>query len=320
MLALVGLVGSGPGSAPPVRANAGGSADASTSIGHDPGECPRCRNYERARHVIEQEDALINQRLTWLFVGEGFTFAAFGVVVNAGVGTKPRPTLSLQPWAVHLVWALGIAGASAALATLIGLLGAFTAMNQTHQRWWAVTQGQRGAHTCGHENWFERLQGRRESLTLGGVPAFAFPILLTATWTVLLIGTTPWGQQPGRNLWVVALVLGGVSLAATIVMAFQVSRLGELARLGCTHHHWLRPLRARNALDAHRAEIAGGTSGITPDSDRPRPDYGARSCGTGRCLPPGDDDAAVWISGNGRRKRTCRDPSRLRAPSRRRTR
>ena len=221
--------------------------------GVSPAECHRCNNYAKARRLIEHEDGLINHRLTWLVFGETLLFAASGVLLNLehpsgskSLAEKLGPTLEV------VVAALGF---SVAMFALAGVLGAFSAMHQVHQRWWELTSGdpENSRHRCGNDNSLERLQGRGSSLLNGAIPAFGLPVSFAFGW--IAFGVVRLAQECQWS-WLTSvpmgLILGCLWIIILFIFAKQSAKLGELARHGCTKASWWRPFLAWRSLKNHR--------------------------------------------------------------------
>ena len=85
------------------------------------GEDPEIVDWRRVRSVIEHENSLVNNRITWLLVSQGFLFAAYGTLLagwgkaelKIGAGTFVALLLALFAISAYICVSTGIVLAAA---------------------------------------------------------------------------------------------------------------------------------------------------------------------------------------------------------------
>src|SRR6266704_6538572 len=99
-------------------------------------EDPEIARWKRARSVIEHENTLVNNRVTWLLASQGFLIASYAALLtNWG-----KPELKLGPGnLVTLVVVLFIVSFYICLSIGIMLAAAIRQIKYTHCWWYGVS-------------------------------------------------------------------------------------------------------------------------------------------------------------------------------------
>ncbi len=95
-------------------------------------EYTKAEKYASAiRAMIQHEDTLINHRLTWFLVFQGFLFTALGIVWQGVFSNGIKPDLFL----IGITVMIAIVGSLSALATKQGVNSAVEAILKLHEKW-----------------------------------------------------------------------------------------------------------------------------------------------------------------------------------------
>jgi len=140
---------------------------------HNPGDQvtlghPSSDVYDSIARQVEQENQLINQRLTWTLQLNGFLFTAIALLSG-----KPLHDKGL---ALLLKWLIPLTGLSLSLAGLLGVLAAQWQLLYLTQRWQAQLQSDPRPRPFGD---------MRHSYLIGAVPSVLPPAALSCVWGVM---------------------------------------------------------------------------------------------------------------------------------------
>lgn len=95
-------------------------------------QVPRKDLYEMIRKQIEHEDILVNQRLNWLLVSQGFLFAAFTALVTRQ-GNISYVSPDYVPW---LPFGIAVIGIILNLFSYIGIRAAYKSLLRLRHTWY----------------------------------------------------------------------------------------------------------------------------------------------------------------------------------------
>ena len=132
--------------------------------------------FDVARELIRHEDGLVNNRVTWLLVFQGFLFTAF---VN---GIKLYDQAKCRPWTAACVTIglvlIGLLGIASSLTALNVVRIAFEQMDQV-KTWWKWT---------GHAADFPPLAGKLgKGWFYVAFSTGRMPFVLAGVWLVLIV-------------------------------------------------------------------------------------------------------------------------------------
>ena len=128
--------------------------------------------YDRLRKRVEHEDGLVNQRLTWLLVVQGFLFAAFSTVLASERGVEPV-TKAL------VLCLLALLGFNISFSTGHSLHAAFVALIELRETWQTHIQGKP------YEKQFPQLLGSKNEKRLLFGAAEMVPLYVMVAWICL---------------------------------------------------------------------------------------------------------------------------------------
>ncbi len=137
------------------------------------------QDWQRVRSAIEHENDLINQRLTWLLVSQGFIFGAFGVALNKL--TEAVHDLALRNDIHALLFALASTGFLTSIFFSRGILTAHLQHNAL-KLWWEKRVPDKLARERDHPP----ICGNHPSFGFQ-IPYHWFPYVFTCAWLCLSI-------------------------------------------------------------------------------------------------------------------------------------
>lgn len=157
------------------------------------------KRYELIREQIQHEDGLINQRLNWLLLSQGFLFAAFTTIIagnnKSSSGTIVGPSgimLSVVDMLVPLM-VIAVAGLLLNAFSFVGLSDAYQSLKYLRENWHHSRpidkKGQDLFDTFPHITW------EGSAITT----ASSSPIVITAAWMSMLLWML-W-YIPNRPIW-----------------------------------------------------------------------------------------------------------------------
>ena len=136
------------------------------------------RRYELIREQIRHEDGLINQRLNWLLLSQGFLIAAFTSIITTTSKSGAVPTVSISNSSIIFVIAIPIVGFVLNWLSFIGLNDAYKSLKYLRQNWHAARpttkNGQRLYDSFPHITW------EGSAITT----ASSTPIVITFAWLI----------------------------------------------------------------------------------------------------------------------------------------
>jgi hypothetical protein len=199
------------------------------------GEDPEITDWRRVRSVIEHENSLVNNRVTWLLVSQGFLFAAYGTLLASwgkgelkiGAGTFVALLLALFAISAYICLSIGIV-----------LAAAVKHIKFTHSWWYKIKMSTASAEVIEEAtySWSDRnqrhpyLQGWKARKHTRPFDTEFMPYFFLGGWTILVfIGVivaypTFWTEFLNvltRILTVVAL------FAVAILIAYVAYRYGK---------------------------------------------------------------------------------------------
>lgn len=125
---------------------------------------PQLAEYYRA--LIAAEQALVNNRMTWMMTFQGFLFAAYAVAMANDNDPNAKSALLIV---------IPITGILVAGIAILGLMAAHNAISQIKA---SVTKSNLP------EPWCQPFSNQNTS-NLGRTVAYAFPIILILTWVIV---------------------------------------------------------------------------------------------------------------------------------------
>jgi hypothetical protein len=123
--------------------------------------------YDYTSRQIQREEALINNRLSWMLTFEGFLFAGVALVANGNTD----PTLRS-----NFRYTIPVLGSVVALLTTKGIHAAYLSINHIQSSWEARLQGGR----------FPPAYGNSKASFLGRLTGYGIPTAMTLAWITLL--------------------------------------------------------------------------------------------------------------------------------------
>ncbi len=159
-------------------------------------------DWKRVRAAIEHENALTNQRVTWLLSSQGFLLGAFMLMFSTSVKNEP---ISDNAWHVTqgLLYVIALSGIVVALFLSRGVRAAFDQHNAL-VAWWKERCLGASSHPpiCGDE---PRL--------LVYIHYYKFPFIFIPTWILLIIIIT----CRANSLWWTIVAVSTVYVAVVAI-------------------------------------------------------------------------------------------------------
>jgi len=136
--------------------------------------------YKYSRSQIEHEDNLLNNRISWLLVFNGFLMSAYAFTLTAQASVTLLDPAEFNEKLVYVRILLSATGISACFIILIGTAAAGLSMHALKEGWDIY---KKDADEIGH---FPQLIGERVIGMLGGlVPVYFLPITLAVVWMLV---------------------------------------------------------------------------------------------------------------------------------------
>ncbi len=126
--------------------------------------------YDALAHQIEREDDLVNNRVNWFLVSQGFLFATVGVILDSEL-TFDTKVLSVK--------AIAVLGALMGVIISLGLRGADIALKGLRKRWAHMDKF--------YSRYFPPPCGQGWACHLGGLPRKLIPFLLIVAWVIVFL-------------------------------------------------------------------------------------------------------------------------------------
>lgn len=124
--------------------------------------------YDALAYQIEREDNLVNNRVNWFLVTQGFLFAAVGVILGSELTFDTK---------VLFVKAIAVLGALMGIIIALGVLGAEIALEKLREHW------------TSNKNclsiYFPPPCGGAMACFFGCLPRRLIPVLITCAWAIV---------------------------------------------------------------------------------------------------------------------------------------
>jgi hypothetical protein len=172
------------------------------------------KRYEIIREQIRHEDGLINQRLNWLLLSQGFLIAAFTTIVtttNIRSGTDSDGLINFMVSTNPLIFilTLPVIGLSLNYFSFIGLHDAYKSLRYLRCNWRDARptdkKGQRLYDSFPHITW------EGNAITT----ASSSPIVITLAWMCAaewMLLTITYNDIQGILMWMVAAICIGIAI------------------------------------------------------------------------------------------------------------
>jgi len=135
------------------------------------------KRFELIREQIKHEDELINQRLNWLLLSQGFLFAAFTAIITAD-----KTQIIVNPNTLHWIIAgIPVTGLAFNLFSFFGLDAAYRSLKYLRLNWikYQPSSNQDQAY---YES-FPQVTWQKPAITT----ASGTPIIISAVWLLICI-------------------------------------------------------------------------------------------------------------------------------------
>jgi hypothetical protein len=147
------------------------------------------KRYELIREQITHEDSLINQRLNWLLLSQGFLFAAFTSIVTSTSYSGGKLALIDPLFASRILFGIPITGLLLNFFSYFGLHAAYQSLKHLRENWYDA----RPANKRGQKLYdsFPQITWKGFAITT----ASSTPMVISGVWLLLATGVNIVGDQ-----------------------------------------------------------------------------------------------------------------------------
>ena len=124
--------------------------------------------YDALAHQIEREDNLVNNRINWFLVAQGFLFATVGLIMDSNLENC---------WKTGATKGIAILGGLIVVSVLFGVVGAEISLCNLRKRWKKMEKNYIG--------YFPPPFGRGCASVFGCIPRIFMPFVLVIAWICL---------------------------------------------------------------------------------------------------------------------------------------
>ena len=125
--------------------------------------------YDSIAHQIEREDSLVNNRINWFLVSQGFFFAAAGLIIDSELE---------KCWKIFATRGIAGIGIIMGVGVLFGVAGAEISLSRIKDHWKRIENE--------YAAYFPPPYGKGCASKFGCVPRFLIPLVLVVAWAVFL--------------------------------------------------------------------------------------------------------------------------------------
>ncbi len=147
-------------------------------------ECNANEFYHMSRGLIEHEDDLINQRVTWNLVAQGFLFVAFATIFSSN---------TLQPiQKIVSNIAIAVFGLIMSIVACLGIYAAMAALRAIHDEADRKIQPQlgypmiSGAGKTRIDKYLKGTPPKRTSISIANIAILCVPLASAIAWSILI--------------------------------------------------------------------------------------------------------------------------------------
>lgn len=124
--------------------------------------------YDAIAHQIEREDNLVNNRVNWFLVAQGFLFATVGLIIDSKLENC---------WKTEATKGIAILGGLIGVSVLFGVVGAEISICNLRKCWKKMEKN--------YTDYFPPPFGRGCASVFGCIPRIFMPFVLVIAWIYL---------------------------------------------------------------------------------------------------------------------------------------